>query len=122
MDAITVFPARRVITMDPGRPFAEAVAVADGRVVSTGTLDSMRPWLSRYPHRIDDTLRDKVIMPGLIDPHTHFALSGGYLALLYVGPIDSPSPTGTNPGLHSMAEVTAALAAAHRPSRTGPSR
>ena len=53
-------------------------------------------------------------MPGLIDPHTHFALSGGYLALLYVGPIDSPSPTGTNPGLRSMAEVSAALTAAHR--------
>ena len=114
MSEITVFPARRVITMDPGRPFAEAVAVRDGKVLSTGTLDSMRPWLSRYPHRIDDALRDKVIMPGLIDPHTHFAMSGGFLALLYIGPIDSPSPTGTNPGLHSMAEVTAALAAAHR--------
>lgn len=114
MSLVTVFPARKVITMDPGRPVAEAVAVMDGRVLSTGTLDSMKPWLRRHEHVIDDTLRDKVVMPGLIDPHTHFALSGGYLALLYVGPIDSPSPVGTNPGLHSMAEVTAALLAAHR--------
>ena len=42
MSKITVYPARKVITMDPGRPVAEAVAVMDGRVLSTGTLESMR--------------------------------------------------------------------------------
>lgn len=31
---ITVFPARRILTMTETQPFAEAVAVADGRVVS----------------------------------------------------------------------------------------
>ena len=109
MGPITVFRARKVVTMDPGRPVAEAVAVMDGKVLSTGSVESMRPWLSRYPHSFDDTLRDKVILPGLIDPHTHFSLSAGYLALHYVGPIDSPGPTGMNPGLHSRKEVLAKL-------------
>jgi predicted amidohydrolase YtcJ len=95
--------------MDAGRPFAQCVAVMDGRVLSTGSLDTMQPWLKRYPHRIDDTFKDRVIMPGLIDPHTHFAFSAGYLAMHYIGPIDSPGPHGINPGLPTRPEVIAKL-------------
>jgi hypothetical protein len=105
MSEITVYRARKVITMDAGRPLAQAVAVMDGRVLSTGTLESMQPWLQRHPHRIDDTFADKIIMPGFIDPHTHFAFSAGYLALNYIGPIDSPGPNGINPGMPTHADV-----------------
>src|SRR5688572_29810209 len=114
MKKITVFRARKVVTMDPGRPHAEAIAVMDGRVVSTGTLASMQPWLTRYDHRIDDTLADKVILPGLIDPHTHFSMSSGFMALHYVGPIESPGPTGMNPALHSHEAVVSKLRQAHQ--------
>ncbi len=114
MKKVTVYRARKVVTMDPGRPVAEAVAVMDGRVLSTGTLESMRPWLSRHEHEIDDTLRDKIVLPGLIDPHTHFAMSSGFLALHYVGPIESPGPLGTNPALRNHEEILAKLARAHR--------
>lgn len=113
MSRITVFVARRVRTMDPGRPLAQAVAVMDGRVLSTGTLESMQPWLSRHDHTIDRTFEDKVILPGLIDPHTHFSISAGYLALVYVGPIESPGPQGLNPAVTSIDEVLATLKAAH---------
>lgn len=113
MSRITVFVARRVRTMDPGRPLAQAVAVMDGRVLSTGTLESMQPWLSRHDHTIDRTFEDKVILPGLIDPHTHFSISAGYLALVYVGPIDSPGPQGINPAVGSIEAVLATLKAAH---------
>ena len=114
MNRITVYRARKVVTMDPGRPVGEAVAVMDGKVLSTGTLDSMRPWLSRYDHVVDDTLHDKVILPGLIDPHTHFGMSAGFLALHYIGPIESPGPHGINPGLRTHDEVLAKLRSAHR--------
>lgn len=76
MGTITVFPARKVVTMDPGRLVAEAVAVMDGKVLSTGSLRFMQPWLMRHPHVIDDTLQTKVILPGFIDPHTHFDVLG----------------------------------------------
>ena len=113
MGIITVFVARRVRTMDPGRPLAEAVAVMDGRVLSTGTLESMRPWLSRHEHVIDRTLEDKVILPGLIDPHTHFSISAGYMALVYVGPIESPGPTGMNPAVDSIDGILQTLRHLH---------
>ncbi|MDI4235574.1 amidohydrolase [Bradyrhizobium sp. Arg237L] len=109
MGDITVYRARKVITMDPGRPFAQCVAVRDGRVLSTGTIETMQPWLKRYPYKIDDTFADKVILPGFIDPHTHFAFSAGYLAMHYIGPIDSPGPHGINKGLPTRAEVVAKL-------------
>lgn len=71
MNDTTVFLARKVRTMEPSLPVAEAVAVRQGRIVEVGTLETMRPWLDSHPHTIDDTFRDHVIMPGFIDPHLH---------------------------------------------------
>jgi len=95
---ITVYTAKKIYTMDPGRPEADAVAVLDGKVLSTGTLESMKPWLSRYKYTVDDRLKDKIIMPGFIEPHTHFWMSAGFMGLSYIGPIESPNPAG---GMHA---------------------
>ena len=71
MAEITVFPARQVRTMDESQPVAEAVAVRDGHIVEVGSLASMKPWLDRYDHEVDDSFAGNVIMPGFIDPHLH---------------------------------------------------
>ena len=103
---ITVYTAKKIYTMDPGRPEADAIAVLDGKVLSTGTLESMKPWLSRYKYTVDDTLKDKIIMPGFIEPHTHFYMSAGFMALSYIGPIESPNPAGgMYEPVHSYDEV-----------------
>ncbi len=97
---ITVYTAKKIYTMDPGRAEADAIAVLDGKVLSTGTMESMQPWLSRYKYRVDDTLKDKIVMPGFIEPHTHFWMSAGFMGLSYIGPIASPNPAG---GMHAPA-------------------
>jgi predicted amidohydrolase YtcJ len=103
---ITVYKAKKIYTMDPGRPEADAIAVLDGKVLSTGTMESMKPWLSRYKYKVDDTLKDKVILPGFIEPHTHFWMSAGFMGLKYIGPIASPNPAGgMYAPVHSYEEV-----------------
>lgn len=109
MKELKVFTAARIRTMDPGRPIATAVAVADGRIVSVGTLESMRPWLERFPHQIDDRFAGKVLCPGFIDPHTHLRLSGILMGLTYIGPLDQRGPQGFVPGRKTRDDVIATL-------------
>ena len=93
---VTVFTARNVRTMDPGRPEVKAVAVLDGKVLSTGTLETMKPWLDNYDVTIDETFKDKVILPGFIEAHSHCWMSAGFMALPFVGPLAWPGPNGMN--------------------------
>jgi predicted amidohydrolase YtcJ len=105
----TIFPARKIITMDPRRSAAEAVAVRDGNVVGVGTADELR---ALGPHRIDDTFRNKVLMPGLVEGHCHL-MEGGIWNFVYVGFYDRRGPDGTLwTGLRSFDAVVARLKAA----------
>lgn len=75
MSADLIIRASTIITMDEVTPRAEAVAVdtAAGTISAVGTLAEMQ---AAYP---DAELRDlgkTVLMPGLIDPHSHPVLSG----------------------------------------------
>jgi predicted amidohydrolase YtcJ len=42
---ITVFVVKKIVKMDPAIPSASAVAVADGKILSVGSLDELKPWL-----------------------------------------------------------------------------
>jgi len=99
---VTVFTAKNVRTMDPGRPEVKAVAVLDGKVLSTGTMESMEPWLSRYEVTVDDTFKDKVILPGFIEAHSHCWMSAGFMALPFVGPLAWPGPRGMNEPIETL--------------------
>ncbi|WP_416416241.1 amidohydrolase [Paenarthrobacter aromaticivorans] len=112
---IVVFQAKHVVTMDPGRPTADAVAVRDGRIVSVGSLKSMQQWLDTNPHIIDDTFADKVIMPGFVDPHTHLRWGGTATSLPYVGPITSPTGAPATPTRQDVLSHLRALDAAMPP-------
>ena len=70
-EKLKVFVARKIITMDLALPEATAVAVRGDTIVSVGSLESLSPWLAKYPHQIDRTFANAVLMPGLIDPHLH---------------------------------------------------
>ncbi|GAB2508400.1 amidohydrolase [Microbulbifer agarilyticus] len=110
---ITVYTAKKIYTMDPARPEATAIAVLDGKVLSTGTLESMKPWLTRYKHTVDKRLEGKVILPGFIEPHTHAWMSAGFMSLTYIGPLDWPGRDGMQKASATHADVIATLKAAH---------
>jgi predicted amidohydrolase YtcJ len=69
--AITVFTAKKIVTMDPTRPSATAVAVRDGKILSVGSMQDLEPWLKDNKYTINEQFKDKVLLPGLIDPHMH---------------------------------------------------
>ena len=105
---ITVFPARRIVTMDPSQPVVEAVAVAEGRVLAAGSLEECRSW---GPHTIDQRFRDLVIVPGMIEAHAH-SLEGAFALLPYVGWFDRHNVEGgTTPGIRSYADLLERLRA-----------
>ena len=95
---LVVYTAKKIITMEPALPEAEAVAVRDGRIVAVGTLESLRPWTRAYETRIDRTLEDKVLMPGFIDPHVHPSLPAVLTQFPFLAPDDWSLPTGEFPG------------------------
>jgi predicted amidohydrolase YtcJ len=109
--AITVFVAKKIITMDPGWPEGTAVAVRDGKILSVGSLDDLQPWLKSAPSRIDRTFADKTLMPGFIEPHGH-PINGSLpmtLPLLTAFPVDNPYGAAF-PGVKTQAEAFAKLA------------
>ncbi|MCY3829906.1 MAG: hypothetical protein OXF89_12300, partial [Rhodospirillaceae bacterium] len=84
MKALTVYTARAIRTLNPSLPVATAVAVRGDRIVEVGTLETLQPWLDAHPHRIDDTFRDRVLMPGFIDPHLHPTLAAVLLPCHFI--------------------------------------
>ena len=64
----------RVVTLDPRRPVAHAIAVGGGRVLALGGRGELRHLAHRGTERVD--CRGATVLPGLIDPHLHlFALA-----------------------------------------------
>lgn len=79
---ITIFKARKVITMNPSWPIGNVVAVRDGRILETGTMDSLQPWLKEDVSEVYD-FGDGVILPGLIDPHLHPVMAAVLLPMQF---------------------------------------
>lgn len=59
----------RIRTMDPRQPYAEALAIANGRIMAVGSASEISA-LAGAGTRIHDQ-HGRYVMPGLIDSHTH---------------------------------------------------
>lgn len=122
-DGITVFTARRIVTMDPGWPEGTAVAVKDGRILSVGTLDDLQPWLKRFPYKMDETFKDKVIYPGFVEAHGHPVMGSIAISRPPLSFFPLRNPYGDDfPGVKTREDAFAALkkyvAAATSPTET----
>jgi predicted amidohydrolase YtcJ len=63
-----------VYTVDPRRPRARAVAVADGKIAAVGTDDEVRELITNGTEVID--LNGRMVLPGFQDAHVHPPSSG----------------------------------------------
>lgn len=105
---LTVFIAKKIITMDAGWPEATAVAVQGGRILSVGSLEDLKPWTDRQPHTIDRRFADKILMPGFIEAHGHPLIGGTSLTRPLLTFLPIPSPYG--PAFPGVPNKPAALA------------
>lgn len=104
---ITVFVAKKIVTMDPSWPTATAVAVSDGKILSVGSLEDLKPWTDKYPTKIDRQFADKVLYPGFIETHGHPLLGGltqTSLPLTY-----QPLPNPWGPAFPGVPNLKAAI-------------
>ncbi|WP_322866967.1 amidohydrolase [Aquicoccus sp. G2-2] len=90
MTGITVFKAKKIITMDPNRPEATHVAVKEGKILAVGAADCADQW-GEVSH--DDSLADAVLMPGMVEGHAHI-MAGAIWNYCYVGYHDRYDPEG----------------------------
>jgi predicted amidohydrolase YtcJ len=68
-----------VLTLDPRRPVAAALAIAGGRVAAVGGRGDVKRWRDRHTRVID--LGGATVIPGLVDAHAHLDREG--LKLIY---------------------------------------
>jgi hypothetical protein len=85
LPALTVLPRWRetpelilvngdLLTQDPAMPRAQAIAVANGRILSVGTNAGIRALAGAGTRTVD--LGGRVVIPGVIDAHNHPSYAG----------------------------------------------
>ncbi|MDE0307283.1 MAG: amidohydrolase [Albidovulum sp.] len=105
-DMITLFPARKIITMDRNLPEATHVAARDGIVLAVGGPDCAEAWGAS---KVDGRFADKVLIPGLVEAHAHI-MAGGVWRFEYVGHYPRSDPDGVSrPGAETSDEILSIL-------------
>lgn len=106
-EGTAVFSARKIVTMNPSRPYATHVAVREGRIVAVGS-EAELAGLAKGG-RLDDRFRDKVLLPGFVEGHSHI-MEGKMWSLPYVGAGDRRSPEGRRvEGVRDVESIVARL-------------
>lgn len=104
---VTVFSAKKIITMDSAVAEATHVAVRDGIILEVGDLDDCAAW---GPYSLDNRFANSILIPGLIESHAHLLDGLLWDKAHYVGPIDRHDPSGkVQKGLPNNTDLVARL-------------
>ncbi|MBC6442148.1 MAG: amidohydrolase [Rhodobacteraceae bacterium] len=87
---ITIYSARKVITMNPVRPNVTHVAVRDGIILGAGSPEELAGF---GDYTLDDRFDDKVLMPGFVEGHAH-TMEGSLWSHTYCGWFARTDPNG----------------------------
>lgn len=90
MSPITLFRARRILTMNPRQRIATHVAVREGRILAVGDAHCADGWGKTVR---DDRFAEAVLMPGFVEAHSHL-IAGGVWRFTYAGYHRRVAPDG----------------------------
>ncbi len=101
--ADTVLLDAAIYTLNPAQPWAEALAMAGGRLCALGDAAAVRPWIG--PETRVLSLGGRFVMPGLHDMHTHpdLGLAAKYDDDLKIG-LEDPTPEQVKGAILDYAE------------------
>ena len=81
----------KVFTADPALPYAQAVAIEDGRILAVGSNEQVRALIGPKTRIID--AGGRLVTPGLIEAHVHLGIELPTPPLAMPG-LPFPGPTG----------------------------
>ena len=101
---VTVYMAKKILTMERSNPEATAVAVAGKQILAVGSFEEVKAALGDRQFAVNDTFKSKVILPGLIDQHLHPILGALTLATEVIATEDWVLPGRTFKAANSREE------------------
>lgn len=90
--ATLILTNARVLTMDPDRPRAEAVALAGDRILAVGDAAEIAALAGPGTRIIDADGR--TLLPGFFEGHVHVGLGGADLTHLHIGHLHGAEALG----------------------------
>jgi predicted amidohydrolase YtcJ len=110
---IVIYQAKEIVTLDPEKPTAEAVAVVGDRILATGSLGELKAAAGKQPYTVNTTFADQVIVPGFIAQHDHPLLAALTMTSEIISIEDWVLPTGTSKAAKNRSEYLKRLADAN---------
>ncbi len=95
---VKIFVAKEIVTMSPTAK-GNAVAVKDGIIAGVDSLYTLKKRFSKEKVVVDQSFADKVLTPGLIDPHMHLWLFALVSNAKFITPADWTLPWGDEKGV-----------------------
>ena len=102
--AATVFVNGTVLPVDAAFSEHEALAIAGNKILAVGNRDDVLAAAGRGATTVD--LAGRVVMPGFIEPHMHFALLAGLGHLEDISPFRQPTFDAALAALRDIAAST----------------
>jgi len=103
---VTVFVNGTILPVDAAFSAHEALAIAGNKILAVGSRDQVLEAAGRGARTVD--LAGRVVLPGFIEPHMHFALLAGLGNLEDVGPFRRPTFESALEALRAIAASTPA--------------
>src|SRR5512147_102878 len=110
---IVIYQGREIVTLDPARPAAQAVAVVGNRILAVGELDELKAAAGKQPYTVNTTFANQVIVPGFIAQHDHPLLAALTMTSTIIAIEDWVLPQGTSKAAKNRGEYLKRLAEAN---------